>query len=531
MDSQARQSAHTPIEFLALVVLAIISAGAFIYFTIELLPFIADDAYITFRYSQNLASGYGPTFNAGRPPVEGYTTFTWMLLMAIPHLIGIGVVPFAKIAGILLTIGTMIVAYIFAQNSCGFLSPADRTWPGMVAVFLVAIFYPSAVHAVSGMETPWFMFLLTLLFLLSAMLVEKPDHRRAFWFSLVCLLTGLTRPEGNIVVWFMAPTIFFLIPKEKRIGFVKAFALFYLLPGIVYYIWRFAYYSLPLPLPAYVKMVFGEEGNPLAPHGLPLVLRFLGTVLLFFGIPMLIGILGLGRKHIPAIVGTVVLLVFFVFPYHTMSFTFRFLYPVAPMLFVVAGIGIGLLVGWMKSWIVGSEAKVGFLISIVVLGICVMMGASTISSALVSVRDKVEYGIALSRVHIRIGRHLAEFDPQGEEMVLAVPDAGAIPYITRWTTIDTGGLNDRAIALEKMTVSDRVISSDPDLVIINSNTASPFTPKVAFEGPLYNGCMENGLEPVLAIEFAQDYYLYLMCNPESRLAAHIKRLEQSMQSE
>src|SRR4051812_35207028 len=42
-------------------------------------PFTVDDAFITFRYSQNLAAGYGPTFNPGvLPHAEGYTSFLWM---------------------------------------------------------------------------------------------------------------------------------------------------------------------------------------------------------------------------------------------------------------------------------------------------------------------------------------------------------------------------------------------------------------------------------------------------------------------
>src|SRR5947209_1351942 len=42
--------------------------------------FTADDAFITLRYARNLAMGYGPTYNAGRPPIEGCTAFLWMLL-------------------------------------------------------------------------------------------------------------------------------------------------------------------------------------------------------------------------------------------------------------------------------------------------------------------------------------------------------------------------------------------------------------------------------------------------------------------
>ena len=51
-------------------------AGIALYGTISIFrPFIANDEFIAFRYSLNLARGFGPTYNRLMPPVEGYTTF------------------------------------------------------------------------------------------------------------------------------------------------------------------------------------------------------------------------------------------------------------------------------------------------------------------------------------------------------------------------------------------------------------------------------------------------------------------------
>ena len=61
-----------------------------------------DDAFITFRYSKHLAEGLGPVWNVSdATPVEGYTNFLWMILMAIPHWLGISVVVFSTVVGIL----------------------------------------------------------------------------------------------------------------------------------------------------------------------------------------------------------------------------------------------------------------------------------------------------------------------------------------------------------------------------------------------------------------------------------------------
>lgn len=36
----------------------------------------AEDAFITFRFAKNLASGHGLVWNVGEPAVEGYPTFS-----------------------------------------------------------------------------------------------------------------------------------------------------------------------------------------------------------------------------------------------------------------------------------------------------------------------------------------------------------------------------------------------------------------------------------------------------------------------
>jgi hypothetical protein len=55
-------------------------------------PFTVDDTYITLRYSRNVAAGLGPTFNATGPRAEGYTSVLWMLVLAVPHAMGLNAV-------------------------------------------------------------------------------------------------------------------------------------------------------------------------------------------------------------------------------------------------------------------------------------------------------------------------------------------------------------------------------------------------------------------------------------------------------
>jgi len=48
-----------------------------------------DDAMISMRYARNLAHGQGLRWNAGAPPVEGYTNFLWTVWMAALQLLPI----------------------------------------------------------------------------------------------------------------------------------------------------------------------------------------------------------------------------------------------------------------------------------------------------------------------------------------------------------------------------------------------------------------------------------------------------------
>jgi hypothetical protein len=46
--------------------------------------FLADDAFISFRFARNLALGHGLRYNLGvHLPVEGYSNFLWVILCAI----------------------------------------------------------------------------------------------------------------------------------------------------------------------------------------------------------------------------------------------------------------------------------------------------------------------------------------------------------------------------------------------------------------------------------------------------------------
>ncbi|HEX6838458.1 MAG TPA: hypothetical protein VF334_17900, partial [Polyangia bacterium] len=46
--------------------------------------YVKDDAYIEYRYATNAAHGHGLVYNIGDPPVEGFTSFLWTVLLIVP---------------------------------------------------------------------------------------------------------------------------------------------------------------------------------------------------------------------------------------------------------------------------------------------------------------------------------------------------------------------------------------------------------------------------------------------------------------
>ena len=82
-----------------------------------------EDAYITFRYIDNLVHGFGLVYNVGEH-VEGFTHPAWLFLVSIPSFIGVSIRASALWLSLLCTlIGLWIVAF------------RDRDCQGMIDVF------------------------------------------------------------------------------------------------------------------------------------------------------------------------------------------------------------------------------------------------------------------------------------------------------------------------------------------------------------------------------------------------------------
>ena len=90
-------------------------AGTYVLYSLAV-NYVADDAFITFRYVYNFVHGNGPVYNPGER-VEGYTHFLWVALLAGGQrlLPGVELVSIAKTLGILFGALTIVLVCRFSS--------------------------------------------------------------------------------------------------------------------------------------------------------------------------------------------------------------------------------------------------------------------------------------------------------------------------------------------------------------------------------------------------------------------------------
>jgi hypothetical protein len=212
-------------------------------------PWMIDDAFISFRYAENLSQGNGPVFNIGER-VEGYTSFLWVVLLALGAKVGFDIVIVSKFLGFLFGAAGLILL----GHAHYFIKEIDVKVSALATVFLgtCGVFTP---WASSGMEANMFMFfsLLTILCHLRIRKKEGVAGKTFFMLGLLAALTVLARPEGLMIFAMIITDSIRLYAKSENSGFK------YLLLGFVvlfmpHFIWRWSYYGFPLPNTFYNKV-------------------------------------------------------------------------------------------------------------------------------------------------------------------------------------------------------------------------------------------------------------------------------------
>lgn len=210
-----------------------------------------DDAYITFRYARNWATGHGVVFNPG-DRVEGYTSFLWTAILALAARFTTDLATVSMILGVVLASATLLPTAVLAARC------ADERRESSFVAFLAPLFlacYPGwAYWAFSGMEG-----MLCCAITLALLLV---GCSRSFTLG-AAVTTGalgaavaMTRPEA-VLLWpivAIARTMDRQTPLPRRRAWLVQCGLTAVVMFGAYLIWRIGYYGDLFPNTYYAKV-------------------------------------------------------------------------------------------------------------------------------------------------------------------------------------------------------------------------------------------------------------------------------------
>src|SRR5690606_35986274 len=117
---------------------------------------LSDDAFISFRYAQNLVDGHGLVYNQGER-VEGYTNFLWTLLAAGVLALGGDLAWWSHLAGGVLGLAIVLLRFVQAVR---LLPPAWALLAALIGATSQSLLLYTARG--SGLETGLFALLLLL---------------------------------------------------------------------------------------------------------------------------------------------------------------------------------------------------------------------------------------------------------------------------------------------------------------------------------------------------------------------------------
>lgn len=415
--------------------------------------FINDDAFISFRYADNLARHGELTYNLGER-VEGYTNFLWTLILSAVIFVGGDPVPWSKGLGVALSVGTLAVLWAFSRWWASTLEESVRAsrhpaWASLAPI-LLALSPAFAAWSEGGLETALFTFLVTAGVL--GAVREEVTRARVPLSAFVLALAAMTRPEGVLVFGLVGLAVgtHALITARTRETLVRhalwgaAFALVY---G-PYWLWRWSYYGFLFPNTYYAK----GEGALWGP-GLDYVGSFISDTHIWLLLPLLF-VRWRGAHHeglMLSVIGAVVLpyLAYVARVGGDFMALHRFLVPLLPLLLWVMQESVASLWARVEPDRLGVASRLrAAMVGVALLALLGWTNFSQTERALEVGSDRGVDSIGWLKQFVvqttAIGKHLAATRPA--TTTLATTAAGTIPYYSKMRTLDLLCLNDAVTA-------------------------------------------------------------------------------------
>ncbi|HSQ59633.1 MAG TPA: hypothetical protein VLT84_04290 [Acidobacteriota bacterium] len=349
---------------------------------------VSDDAYITFRYADNLARGLGLVFNEGER-VEGYSNFLWTVWISFGLWIGSSAERWATIGGLACYLAAL---GLLAWNAWASRREAAGPTAWLPIAAMLAALHPDwNLFATSGLETSLFALEVTLVYVLLARGSAGPkgagtrtDARtdagagpvRAALAGVVLGVASMTRPDGPIFAG--AAGLYLLIAEPRRVRAFLAFAAAFLALWVPYTLWRVSYFGDYFPNTYYAKSAAIAWYKQGAFYTALYFQRYwpllLGPALVLFawrrrsrdGAPEESAALGLWRRRV--LLAAILAAAYMAFVIRVGGdFMFgRFLIPITPLLLILIELGITRIAALTAprprfAWIVPGVVAAGIL--------------------------------------------------------------------------------------------------------------------------------------------------------------------------
>lgn len=405
----------------------------------------ADDTYIHLHFAHHLASGEGIVWNIGEAPVEGSTSFLYLLMIAAIEIAGIQPIWTLPYIAVVFSILLLLNTFILLQT----LNPKNLI-ANITATVMLSLFPPITTWSKSGLEVMLYAF--AILFCASLYILYLKDSIPAYFVGIAFAITAFIRPECLLL--FFATAIYdfgvvYLSGTKKyksSILLIISFLSIYL----PVFLWKWSYFGYPFPNTYYAKTGGG-------------MIQILG------GISYLMT--QLKENFIPA----VILGIFYLFTIKRDTYFFekiylfflllaswgivtinggdymgtaRFLTPTISFLYILGGLGISYIINRFKN----SNLQLGFVILFLLISffdwqasypILEDHGNKKFPGAGFGYKPKY---IISTPEFVFMGKELQKIT-QPDESIALVP-IGAIGYYSGLTVYDMVGLVDPVIAHE-----------------------------------------------------------------------------------
>jgi len=449
---------------------AIAVAAALAHISLYLAPF--EDAFITYRYAENLLAGHGLVYNPGEI-VEGYSSFLWTIVLA--GLKGLGVPiqlgsQFLSIlAGLALVWLAVRLAHATRQAAAG--APVEPNTTDACAGLLVAAQGTFAYYSGTGMETTLFASVLAT----AGLVLLAPTPRRAWTAGLLLGVATTIRPEGMGYAALVVVALAVHAADRRDAMRVAAGILAVFLPHEV---WRWLHFGFPLPNTYYAK---ASPSSGLLRAGLGHAEAFLiGHGFVLAAVAAALQVVRAptrgARLAVAIVLGAIVNVI--VVGGDTFAF-FRFFLPA--LAFGAAAIaGVAGRLG-PRAGAAGLVVLAGLLFAT-----DFFPTHSFLTHEAASERARVHDVARIDADYLVVGRLLRATNKPAS--LLAINAAGIVPYVSGLRTIDMLGLTDAHIAHRDIDLGHGAIGHEkhdaayvlerrPDLIVLG-------LPRLVRQGPL-----------------------------------------------